>query len=67
VAENTSKLTERYQIVDAMENAFKAGYKWEVVDEHRTVGRPGDAHEMAIVEPARVGAGPRGEGVPVEQ
>ena len=27
-----SKPTERYQIADAMENAFKAGYKWEVLD-----------------------------------
>jgi hypothetical protein len=27
VTENTSKPAERYQIVDAMANAFKAGYK----------------------------------------
>ena len=32
MGESTSKLAERYQIVDAMENTFKAGYKWEVVD-----------------------------------
>jgi uncharacterized protein YqfB (UPF0267 family) len=32
VGEDTSKPTNRYQIVDAIENAFKAGYKWEVLD-----------------------------------
>jgi hypothetical protein len=34
VGEDTSKSAERYQIVDAMENACKAGYKCEVLDKH---------------------------------
>jgi hypothetical protein len=48
VAEDTSKPTERYQIVDAMENAFKAGYKWEVLDtETDNVMCATPAHELA--------------------
>jgi hypothetical protein len=54
VAENTSKPAARYQIVDAMENAFKAGDKWEVLD---TDGRTWPiAHEptsLGILTPKR--------------
>jgi hypothetical protein len=48
MAENTSKPAERYQIVDAMENACKAGYKWEVVDtETDNVMCATPTHELA--------------------
>jgi hypothetical protein len=43
-----SEPTERYRIVDAMENAFKAGYKWEVVDtETDNVMCAAPTHELA--------------------
>jgi hypothetical protein len=43
-----SKPTERYQIVDAMENAFKAGYKWEGLDtETDNVMCATPTHELA--------------------
>jgi hypothetical protein len=32
VVDDTSKPADRCQILDAIENAFKAGYKWEAVD-----------------------------------
>ena len=48
MTENTSKPAERYQIVDAMANAFKAGYKWEVVDaETDNVMCATPTHELA--------------------
>jgi hypothetical protein len=48
VREDTSNLTERYQIVDAMENAYKAGYKWEVLDtETDNVMCATPTHELA--------------------
>lgn len=48
MAEDPSKPTDRYQIADAMENAFKAGYKWEVVDtETDNVMCATPTHELA--------------------